>query len=249
MSVSTFYDALAPWYDVVYEDWQGAVARQADALVSILLEERGTKPQRILDATVGVGTQALGLAARGCSLTGADISLVAVRRAMTEAHGRGVKIPCVVSDMRALAVRGDSFDIVISCDNALPHLLDEHQIGIALSEFRRCLHDGGTCLLSLRDYASPPEDGTVETKDYGPRTWRGRPCRLQQVWRWRGHHYEVLFEVFATDSSGERLATTPATTYFAIPVERVLVLMRAAGFRSVHRVDGRFFQPVLVGTR
>jgi len=59
----------------------------------------------------------------------------------------------------------------------------------------------------------------------------------------------VRFEVFATDSSGERVATTPETTYFAIPVERVLVLMRAAGFRSVHRVDGRFFQPVLVGTR
>jgi len=249
VSVSSFYDSLAPWYDVVYGDWQGSIERHADALMSILLEERGTEPQRILDAAVGVGTQALGLAARGCSLTGADISLVAVRRAMAEAHGRGVKIPCVVSDMRALPVRSYSFDTVISCDNALPHLLDEHQIGIALSEFRRCLRDGGTCLLSLRDYAPPPEDGTVETKDYGPRMWRGRPCRLQQVWRWRGHHYEVLFEVFATDSSGERLATTPETTYFAIPVERVLVLMGAAGFRSVHRVDGRFFQPVLVGTR
>ena len=249
MSVSSFYDSLAPWYDVVWGDWQGSIERQADALMRILLEERGTKPQRILDAAVGVGTQALGLAARGCSLTGADISSVAVRRAMTEAQGRGVKIPCVVSDMRALPVRSDSFDTVISCDNALPHLLDEHQIGIALSEFRRCLRDGGTCLLSLRDYAPPPADGTVETKDYGSRMWRGRPCRLQQVWRWRGHHYEVLFEVFATDSPGERLAATPEATYFAIPVERVLVLMRAAGFRSVHRVDGRFFQPVLVGTR
>jgi ubiquinone/menaquinone biosynthesis C-methylase UbiE len=249
VSVSNFYDSLAPWYDVVYGDWPRAVERHADALMSILLEERGMKPQRILDAAVGVGTQALGLAARGCSLTGVDLSFVAVRRAMTEAHGRGVRLPCVVADMRALPLRSDSFDTVISCDNALPHLLDEHQIGIALSEFRRCLRDGGTCLLSMRDYAHPPEDGTVETKDYGARVWQGRPCRLQQVWRWRGHHYDVLFEVFATDSPGERLATTPEATYFAIPVERVLGLMRAAGFRSVHRVDRRFFQPVLVGTR
>jgi ubiquinone/menaquinone biosynthesis C-methylase UbiE len=249
VSVSSFYDSLAPWYDLVYGDWQSSIARQADALVSILLEERGTKPQRILDATVGVGTQALGLAAHGWSLIGADIALGAVRRVMTEAQGRSVKIPCVVSDMRALPVRSHSFDTVISCDNALPHLLDEHQIGIALSEFRRCLRDGGTCLLSLRDYGLRPEDGTVETKDYGRRMWRGRPCRLQQVWRWRGQHYDVRFEVLATDSAHERLAATPETTYFAIPVERILELIRVAGFRSVHRVDGRFFQPVLVGTR
>lgn len=114
MSVSSFYDSLAPWYDVVYGDWQGSIERHADALMGILLEERGTKPQRILDAAVGVGTQALGLAARGCSLTGADISSGAVRRAMAEA-------------------RSYSFDTVISCDNALPHLREEHQIGIALS--------------------------------------------------------------------------------------------------------------------
>jgi predicted ester cyclase len=86
---------------VVYGDWQGSIERQADALMSILLEERGTKPQRILDAAVGVGTQALGLAARGCSLTGADISLVAVRRAMAEAHGRGVKIKDRVAAVRS----------------------------------------------------------------------------------------------------------------------------------------------------
>ena len=168
---------------------------------------------------------------------------------MTEAHRRGARIPCVVADMRALPVDNHSFDTVISCDNALPHLLDEHQIGIALSEFRRCIRDGGTCVLSLRDYASPPKDGTVETKDYGPRVWQGRPCRLQQVWHWRGQHYDVRFEVLATGSSGERLAFTPETTYFAIPIERVRELMRTSGFRMVRRVDGRFFQPLLVGTR
>ena len=145
-------------------------------------------------------------------------------------------------------MRNQSFDTVIAFDNALPHLVDEHQIRTALTEFRRCLRDGGTCLISLRDYAPPPEDGSIETKDYGARTWQGRPCRLRQIWRWRGHHYAVLFEVVASGSSGERLATTP-TTYYAIPVERVVALMRAVGFGSVRRIDGRFFQPVLVGTR
>ena len=34
--VSSFYDSLAPRYDVVYGDWQSSIARQADALVSIV---------------------------------------------------------------------------------------------------------------------------------------------------------------------------------------------------------------------
>ena len=39
------------------------------------------------------------------------------------------------------------------------------------------------------------------------------------------------------------------TSYLAIPVEQVTRLMRTVGFENVGRVDGRFFQPVLVGTR
>jgi hypothetical protein len=39
------------------------------------------------------------------------------------------------------------------------------------------------------------------------------------------------------------------TSYLAVPVEQVAGLMRTVGFERVRRVDGRFFQPVLVGTR
>ena len=249
MSVRGFYDALAPWYDVVYQDWEATIARQADALAALMAEEWGTKPCRILDAAVGVGTQALGLAARGHSLIGSDISAVAVQRAITEARRRAVGLRCMVADMRALPVRDQSVDTVIACDNALPHLLSEDEIRLALSEFLRCLRTGGGCLVSLRDYTAPPESGAVETKDYGNRMWRGRPCRLRQVWHWRGAVYDVVFEVVATDASGELLATTPQTTYFAVPPDRVAALMRTVGFKGVRRVNGRFFQPVLVGTR
>jgi hypothetical protein len=37
--------------------------------------------------------------------------------------------------------------------------------------------------------------------------------------------------------------------YLAIPVGDVAGLVRAVGFADVRRVDGRFFQPVVVGTR
>ena len=35
----------------------------------------------------------------------------------------------------------------------------------------------------------------------------------------------------------------------AIPVGQVAELTKAVGFQDVRRVDNRFFQPVLVGTR
>ena len=37
--------------------------------------------------------------------------------------------------------------------------------------------------------------------------------------------------------------------YYAVGTDRLLDLMRRARFGSVERLDGRFYQPVLVGSR
>ena len=50
------------------------------------------------------------------------------------------------------------------------------------------------------------------------------------------------------DGAGE-CAVILKSSYLAIPVARVAELMSAVGFQRVRRVDDRFFQPVLVGTR
>jgi hypothetical protein len=44
-------------------------------------------------------------------------------------------------------------------------------------------------------------------------------------------------------------ATILKSSYLAIPVAQVAELMSAVGFQGVRRVDDRFFQPVLIGTR
>jgi glycine/sarcosine N-methyltransferase len=80
LEVGNFYDALAPWYHVVYQDWEATIGRQGRALSSLLASEWGSPPHRVLDAAVGIGTQALGLVAQGFRVTGSDISLAAVQR-------------------------------------------------------------------------------------------------------------------------------------------------------------------------
>lgn len=249
LDVRGFYDALAPWYHLVYPDWEASIARQGQALASLLANELGSPPRNVLDAAVGIGTQALGLATLGLRVTGSDISPVAVQRTGDEAAHRGVRLPCFVADMRTLPVASTTFEAVIACDNALPHLLTEDEIHQALQECLRCLRPNGRCVISMRDYDDPPAPGTIETRDYGDRTWAGRACRLSQVWRWHGAFYDVAFELVTKDGAKEVVARTPATTYFAIKTDRVAMLMERAGFTRVRRIDGSLFQTVLVGAR
>jgi len=249
LSVRDFYDALASWYHLVYQDWERAIARHGEALSALIANEWGSGVRRVLDASVGVGTQALGLVAKGYGLIGSDIAMGAVRRAVDESRRRGLQLPCVVADMRTLPFGDRIADAIISCDNSLPHLLSEDQIRIALAEFIRCLRHGGGCVISLRDYGVPPVAGTVEIKQYGERRWANRVGDLRQVWRWRGSLYDVTFELIASDGSGDVLVSTPQTTYFAVPPAVVADLMQEVGFKGVRRADGGPFQPILVGTR
>jgi glycine/sarcosine N-methyltransferase len=81
MSVQAFYDDLAPLYHLVYENWEATVARQGTALASLIGEEWGAGARSVLDAAIGIGTQALGLLALGFRVTGSDLSPVSVMRA------------------------------------------------------------------------------------------------------------------------------------------------------------------------
>jgi SAM-dependent methyltransferase len=246
--VRAFYDGLAPLYHLVYEDWDAAIERQGRILADVIRERWGADARLVLDAAVGVGTQALGLAARGFAVTGSDISEGAVRRAVHEATARGLRMACHVADFRALAARDRSADAVIVFDNALPHLETEGDIRRALAECLRCVRPGGGCVISLRDYGAPPPSGTVQVHPYGERRWNGRRYHLRQVWTWQGARYDMALEVQPLDGA-EAPTTILNATYFSIAPARVAALMAAVGFTEVARLDGRFFLPLLVGTR
>jgi SAM-dependent methyltransferase len=248
MSVQAFYDELAPRYHLVYENWEASVAWQGKALASLIGEHWGAGARTVLDAAVGIGTQALGLLALGFRVTGSDLSHAAVNRARREAAARQLPLSCVVADFRALPLRAACADVVIVCDNALPHLETPDDIETALGECFRCARPGGGCLVSMRDYELPPPSGTVEVRPCGERAWAGRRYHVRQVWSWRGPRYDVSFEITPVDGVGDD-ATILKSSYLAIPVAHVAEVMSAVGFQGVRRVDDRFFQPVLVGTR
>jgi len=55
---------------------------------------------------------------------------------------------------------------------------------------------------------------------------------------------------FVQEHSDGRLEVAAGRSrYYAVGTDTLLALLREAGFAGVTRLDGRFFQPVLIGRR
>lgn len=244
-----FYAGLTPLYHLIYPDWNASVQRQASMLDSIIRETWGPSARSVLDVSCGIGTQALGLAALGYEVTASDLSPEEVERAKGEAAKRALTIAFSTADMReSFTHHTRQFDVVISCDNSVPHLLTDDDILTAFRQFYQCARPGGGCIVSVRDYEK--EDlSKQQIKPYGIREENGTRWLLWQVWDPHGSTYDVTL-YFVEDRGGSECRTHALrSTYYAVGIPKLMDLMRQAGFENVNRLDGRFFQPVIIGMR
>ena len=71
-----------------------------------------------------------------------------------------------------------------------------------------------------------------------------------QVWDFVGQVYDMAMYFVVDDRTSEQLVIhVMRTRYNAVGRDKLLALMRQAGFNSTMRLDGCFYQPVLVGNR
>jgi 2-polyprenyl-3-methyl-5-hydroxy-6-metoxy-1,4-benzoquinol methylase len=81
-----------------------------------------------------------------------DLSPREIARAAEETETRGLEIQYSICDMRAaFQHHGGGFDLAISCDNSITHLLTDADFVLALEQMHAC-GPGGGCLLTVRDY-------------------------------------------------------------------------------------------------
>ena len=244
-SVRDFYDGLAADYHLVYGDrWDDAVAHQG-AVLDRLIRELHLGAADILDCSCGIGTQAIGLALRGHRVHGTDISERSLERARAEAARLGADLSFAVADFRDLASVAGTFDVVISCDNALPHLLEEAEIERALRAMRSKLRSGGLLVASIRDYdnerppAPPPYvvDGPPRRLVVRMHDWDAPDSAL----------YTVRF-FFITETDGEWELTHHGARYRALPRAELEAAAADAGFDDIvwrDADDVGYHQPLL----
>lgn len=209
----------------------------------------GEDNSKILDVACGIGTQCLGLASLGYEVTASDISPHEVERAKLEASKRNLSLSFSVADMRSVYDHhANQFDIVIACDNAIPHLLSDEEILSAFRQFFACTKPGGGCIISVRDYEKEEKSGQT-TKVYGSRDVNGMTYLIFQNWDWQGEFYN--FSLYFIEDEGKSQCKTHVmrSKYYAIGINRLIELMVSAGYQNVKRHDEVFFQPVITGTR
>jgi glycine/sarcosine N-methyltransferase len=250
--VTGFYDGLAAEYHLLFADWDASVRRQGEILDRLIVGQVGAGPHQVLDCSCGIGTQAIGLALRGYQVHGTDISPAGVARAQREAARLGATLTTGVADLRALEVVDGTFDVVLSCDNAIPHLLSEEDLGRAAAGMYAKLRADGLLVISMRDY-----DQIIAEKPRAdlPRVF-DRPDGRQiafQVWDWDAEAPTYTVRLYIVrERAGGWETHHEATVYRALQRAELTEIVRAAGFREVawHAPEtSGYYQPILTARR
>jgi glycine/sarcosine N-methyltransferase len=246
-----FYEPLAAHYHLIFDDWETSIERQAVAYNRLITSILPDPSLKVLDCSCGIGTQAIGLAKMGHRVVASDLSPAAVTRASREAAVRGLKMDFCISDLTSLAEIEDSdFDVVVTLDNALPHL-DAEDVRRAVCAISSKLRPGGLLMASIRDYdALVVERPTV----LGPTFYGGEQDRriVLQIWDWIGEARYAL-HLYITLRSGAGWASYHfAGEYRCMPRDELSNALSAAGFekpRWLMPAESGLYLPVVLARK
>ncbi|OBZ19223.1 methyltransferase type 11 [Bacillus sp. FJAT-27264] len=253
-SVLKFYDEIAEDYHLIFVDWNQAISQQGEVLDKVIRSKLDiSTPHHIslLDCSCGIGTQAIGLAKYGYNVSATDLSPASVKRAAEEAVSRGVNINFGVADFRSLDkdVSG-SFDIVLSADNAIPHLLTDGDLNKAFENIHTKLNQNGLLLVTIRDYDALVKEKLTTTQ---PRVFDEGKRIVFQVWDWAGDGKTYTTNQFIVQEiNGEWVTKHNRTEYRALLREDINEALSATGFKDIEwhlPADSGYYQPIVTARK
>ncbi len=234
-NTNDFYDAIAEYYPLFYRDWETQLQREGLGLRSIF-RNRGV--QRVLDASCGVGTQAVPLAELGFDVVAADPSPGMLEKARDTAARFGVtdKIQFLDTDFMQLAetVKGP-FDAVVSKGNALPHLLTDEEIETAILTFYELLRPGGTLVIGMRDFGPFMEDRPRFLPGFIHHEEAGSEFITFDIWEWdEGPPVIAHQNLYIVQGNGAHYETIKRQVAFRpLSTDEVKVVLLELGFEDV----------------
>ncbi|MBR4548412.1 MAG: methyltransferase domain-containing protein [Oscillospiraceae bacterium] len=246
----TFYNNLASQYDKLFQDWQATTHEQAVILNNLFAESGFDKTARILDCACGIGTQAIGLATLGYTMTASDISDEELVKASERAEKNGVTIRFEHADFCALSdTFSEQFDIVIAMDNALPHMLSSEALESAVKSITNQIKLGGIFVASIRDYDSLLAEKPPYSPPYIHKTDKGQRVSFQ-TWVWNGNHYRLT--QYIVDDEEKLQISKFECEYRAVRREELTNLLKSNGCGEVawkFPEETGFYQPIVVARK
>jgi len=231
-------------------DWE-EVMREEGAVLHRFLEGQVARrsPLSVLDCSCGIGTQAIGLALHGHQVHATDLSPVSVDCARREAADFGVSLTFGVADFRKLGVSiSDIFDVVISCDNAIAHCLNDDDLGAALASMKTRLSPGGLLLLSTRNYDELVVDKPRFTSEHVQDRPDGRRVVFQlRDWEECGRKYRAHQFLIKEVDGGYELKHFE-TEHRALLRAEMTAAIRSAGYEDIRWHDPEasgYYQPIV----
>ncbi|MBE6754613.1 MAG: class I SAM-dependent methyltransferase [Ruminococcaceae bacterium] len=251
MSITqTFYDNLASQYDKLFLDWQSTTKEQAAMLEGLFSAQGFDKSAHILDCACGIGTQAVGLAMLGYSVTASDISEAELAEAQKRAEKNKVQIRFEKADFRALSDTFDErFDIVIAMDNALPHMLTADALKCAITSITDRVAEGGIFVASIRDYDALLEAKPPYSPPYIHKTCKGQRVSFQ-TWEWNGDNYKLI--QYIIDDEDTLYTGRFECEYRATRRGEMTELLLASGCREavwLFPEETGFYQPIVIARK
>ena len=248
--IQTFYDDMAAQYDQLFLDWHATTKEQAAILNKIFSENGFDKTAQILDCACGIGTQAIGLASIGYSVTASDISDGELAEAAARAGQYGLKIRFEHADFCALSdVFPGQFDIVIAMDNALPHMLTGEDLASAVRSITDQIRPGGIFVASIRDYDTLLNEKPPYSPPYIHRTEKGQRVSFQ-TWVWNGENYQ-LTQYIINDEDSLKIGKF-VCEYRAVRREELTNLLLSNGCSEVvwkFPEETGFYQPIVTARK
>jgi len=236
-----FYEAISPYYDLIFPVEAGTVD---------FLARRVRSGCPSLDAACGTGGHAVALARRGHPVTGVDLDAAMIERARSKAPGLAVDFQAMDMARLAEGLPG-GYGLVYCIGNSLVHLDSEELMAQALEGWCELLVPGGTAVVQIIHY-----DGILERGAVGLPTLRDEEHGLEFTRRYdyapdrSSVDFHTVLTVRRPEGSGgkgqahgdpgraEPLRLEHSVALRILKRAALEALMRGAGFRDLEVFGG-----------
>ncbi len=229
------YAEFASHYDRQRCDWFAATYGPA---LFALLEERGFRGARVLDAGCGTGTLTLALAGRGHDTAGMDLSeaMLQVARAKDREH----RVAWSRGDVTGFDLgSGKPFDVVTCVGDTLNHLERLEEWEAAFTAFARHLRPGGALF-----FDAVTVRGLERLDRYAVTDLEDTAMLVGFIYEPAGRRSTMKLTSFARlAGSGLFERASEVVTEWGQPAAGVLAALERAGFGSWERVWARSGDP------